>query len=42
MGPADALAAPRPRWTAAQVRALALVLGILVAYPTASYLGIPV
>ena len=42
MGPATALAAPRPRWTAAQVRALALVLGILVAYPTASYLGIPV
>jgi len=41
-GPATATASSRARWTAAQVRALALVLGILVAYPTASYLGIPV
>ena len=42
MGPATPPTAARPRWTAAQLRALALVLGILVAYPTASYLGIAV
>jgi arsenical pump membrane protein len=42
MGPPTSPATTRPRWTAAQVRALALVVGILIAYPIASYLGIDV